>query len=246
MRKRAKKISPIDLLNKQQLEKYKLRVEIEKLSKSWWREPTYIIPLVLGIIAAFSGWYSGLFNIQRERIAVETLILQEKKDTLNAAIKKQQFKLDSLSHKYIVSSRKLDSTISVANKYKSEQDSVKKAYHIWQKKNQSKKELQKEVLEFTKKIRELLRKYDIEYSKALNIQKFEAFNEASTNASNNLINNYNIKYKIQAKIYREKLLFFLPDKKDERTVTWDYESPNVLSVKSVADDLEYMAKKIND
>ncbi|MEO1054116.1 MAG: hypothetical protein AAFX87_25990 [Bacteroidota bacterium] len=62
-----------------ELEKRKLRVEIEQLEKPIWKKPVFwgaIIPALITIIAAYQAYQSGIFDIQKKLIENENWALK--------------------------------------------------------------------------------------------------------------------------------------------------------------------------
>ena len=65
-----------------ELEKQKLITEIKHLKKPFYLDPSFWT-FIIAISAAYLSWQSGIFETRGEILKMETLKLEDKKDTLN-------------------------------------------------------------------------------------------------------------------------------------------------------------------
>ncbi len=97
--------------SKQTLEEEKLRLEIKRLNRKYWRDPEYLRTIVtlatLGIafITAGIAYYNGLFDVKRERLENDRTLLkieiaefQDIRDSIKAGNDTLKNESDSLRH----------------------------------------------------------------------------------------------------------------------------------------------------
>lgn len=74
---------------KYELEEKKLQLEILELEKSWFKKPTFLVPIIGALSSILVLWVTGFFNtkiesltVKRELLNYETIKLKELKSTL--------------------------------------------------------------------------------------------------------------------------------------------------------------------
>lgn len=198
------------------------------------------------------GFYTGLIQSEKSinELANEQLTLR--RDKLSKANDSLQIKNQQLL-------KINDSIKNIVDEYKHEQDSVIKAYKTWDYTKQKKVDLKKDVLTFTKKIKELLVNYRNEnelimnkywYSKGGKKNSDSLFaveSKRTTDCFYKYMAYYNENYQTKAIFYHNSLLKYLPNYKSkiQNIDNFSYIHPiNTFDVEFIATDLEYMAYQL--
>ncbi len=87
-------------VSKEELERLKLELEIQKLKDPWWKNPAYILaalPTLLAILTLAYGFANGYFQATATKLENQKHDLQIEKDKLEADVKEFTAKRDDLS-----------------------------------------------------------------------------------------------------------------------------------------------------
>ncbi len=80
------------------LELEKLRFEIRELTKPWWKRPQYLavfVPLWISAFALIAAWASGWFDLERQTLKKEKMVLQRDLSSLRLQIARSRESLAS-------------------------------------------------------------------------------------------------------------------------------------------------------
>lgn len=96
------------------LERRKLQLEIHELTKPLWKSSAFAVSFAVAAMSLVAGWFTGFFDrqlaeldLRRERLAIETLQLEDRRASLNQRV-------DSLRAQVLHFERSLDSLKQIA------------------------------------------------------------------------------------------------------------------------------------
>ena len=138
------------------LEKEKLRQEIIALKRPLYKNPSFLTPLIgllLGILTASFTVWSGLFDVKREKLENQKLVLQIEID----AFKKEKDSLTKQTNLYIYQSDSLSKeNVILNNILKSSKEELNKEI------NKAKKDLQLKIESTKNEINKISSKFTLE------------------------------------------------------------------------------------
>lgn len=97
----------------------KIDLEIANLKKKWWKQPAFIVPFVGALSSLILLGINGYFGSRLDRIAVETMLLEDRKHILNDSLKSLNIDLQSMDYRLNLWSDSLNTLLdSITNSTK--------------------------------------------------------------------------------------------------------------------------------